>query len=88
MLVNFSKKFPFGGKGNLGPIWAKTMQSCLMIFSLIIFFKMQYDRTQWVDNSNRQFSQKNISLGKWTVGTQFEPKLCNLMSNDQLEGFD
>ena len=39
MLVNFPKKFPFGGKGNLRPIWAKTMQSCLMVFSLIIFFK-------------------------------------------------
>ena len=34
MLVKFSKKVPFGGKGNLGSIWAKTMQlviGCIMV---------------------------------------------------------
>ena len=35
----FTKKIPFLGKGNLGQIWAKIMQHCLVIHSLKIFLK-------------------------------------------------
>ena len=63
MLVNFSNKFPFGGKGNLGPILAKIMQPCLMIFSLIIFFEMWYDRAICSVIVSDNFPKKYI-LGK------------------------
>ena len=39
MLVNFSNKFPVGGKRSSGPIWAKIMQLGLMNCSLKIFLK-------------------------------------------------
>ena len=35
----FTQKIPFLGKGNLGQIWAKIKQHCLMIHSLKIFLK-------------------------------------------------
>ena len=63
MLVSFSKKFPFGGKCNLGPVWAKIMQPCLMIFSLIIFFEILYDRAICSVIVPDNFPKKHI-LGK------------------------
>ena len=39
-ISQFTKKIPFLGKGNLGPIWSKIMQPCLIIHSLRIFLKI------------------------------------------------
>ena len=58
MLVNFSKKFPFGGKGNSDPIRTKIIQACLMIFSHNFFLKRCSTINTVVDNNSSQISPK------------------------------
>ena len=84
MLVNFSNKLVFDGKVNSGQIWDKIMQPFLMIWSMGIFLKccskIEHSRYTTVTvNFPRKYLMSKIGYLEpiW-------PKLCNLISNDQL----